>query len=156
MDWNKYFEIVDDKLLWKISPNPMAAAGDEAGFLTKGYRRVQLKGREYSVHRIILEMNFGELPEGCVVDHIDGDKLNNALANLRICTQTDNVRNTKKLKNTTSQYKGVHKIGKRWRASIQFERKVRHLGTFDTELEAHEVYCREGLKLFGDFFNAGT
>jgi hypothetical protein len=82
-----------------------------------------------------------------VVDHIDGDGLNNRASNLRIATQRENLLNTKKRRNgkTSSRYHGVywHKPSKIWRAALFVNGKLKHLGCFENELEAHERYKKE-------------
>ena len=60
------------------------------------------------VHRIIWTLFYGEVPDGFVIDHIDGDSLNNIISNLRLITQAENRRNTRKFKNNTSGVSGVN------------------------------------------------
>lgn len=71
---------------------------------------ISFKNRNASVHRIIWELNYGEIPEGMVIDHLDGNSLNNNLNNLRLVTKSKNRRNTKKYKNTVGGTFGVHLI----------------------------------------------
>lgn len=91
---------------------------------------------------------------GKVVDHKDGNPLNNRRSNLRLATHTENLRNSKKRR---QGLKGAcfHKRNKRWVASIRVNKKAIHLGSFDTEQEAHEAYCIAGREYFGEFFNSG-
>lgn len=56
--------------------------------------RVHLNGKHYSVHRLVYETYVGEIPEGMVIDHIDGDRANNNLSNLQLTTQSKNVKKT--------------------------------------------------------------
>jgi hypothetical protein len=75
-------------------------------------------------------------------DHIDGNGLNNCKENLRIVTTRQNAQNihTKK----TSIYPGVcwHKTRKKWRANIRINAILKHLGSFDNEIEAHQAYVK--------------
>lgn len=57
-----------------------------------GYKRFQYEGHIYSIHRLIYETFNGPIPEGMLVDHIDGKRSNNALYNLRLVTQSDNMK----------------------------------------------------------------
>lgn len=61
-----------------------------------GYKRITLKGKVYSIHRIIWELFNGSIPEGQVIDHIDGNRSNNALSNLRMVSQSENMNNAQK------------------------------------------------------------
>ena len=83
--------------------------------------------------------------KGMVVDHIDGNGLNNQKSNLRIIHTRQNTQN--KHKNYSSKYPGVSKSktpGK-WIAHIKYGSKVHHLGTFTSEEEAFKVYQRMSL-----------
>lgn len=98
------------------------------------------------LHRLIL----GAKPDE-VVDHIDGDGLNNRRSNLRLCTPTENQRNTRKQKGTASQYKGVIWRRGKWRAQIQGCGHCRYLGQFVEERDAAIAYDRAALEMFGAF-----
>lgn len=100
------------------------------------------------MHRLILNTSKGD-----VVDHIDGNGLNNQRNNLRLCTQAENVRNQSLKLVNTSGYKGVHwqKNMNKWVARITFNYKKIHLGYFDTPLEASRAYDEKAKELFGEF-----
>jgi DNA-binding CsgD family transcriptional regulator len=57
----------------------------------RGYQYIKLRGRPYYVHRAVADAFYGPIPVGMVVNHIDGDKQNNRVENLEICTQAENV-----------------------------------------------------------------
>jgi hypothetical protein len=100
------------------------------------------------LHRFIMQA-----PPGTYVDHINGDTLDNRKANLRLCTNAENVRNAKKKSGVhSSAYKGVctNKHGK-WVAQITVNYKNHYLGTFETEEQAHSAYCEAATKHFGEF-----
>ena len=102
------------------------------------------------MHRQIMKA-----PKGMVVDHIDGNGLNNRRSNLRICTPRQNQWNRCPLKTRkqTSPFKGVqYPTGKsRPYARIQYNGKTIHIGVFDSEVEAAQAYDRKAVELFGEF-----
>lgn len=107
------------------------------------------RGRIVYMHRYIVDC-----PEGMVVDHIDGDKLNNHRGNLRIVTASQNLMNTKRLrKGAKSVFKGVSAASTKgkWRAYIKAYGKYEHLGHFNTEEEAAIAYDAAALKYFGEY-----
>ena len=89
------------------------------------------------LHRVIMNA-----PKGMIVDHKNGNGLDNRRENLRLATFTQNNYNASKRKNTSSQYKGVYfsKSRQRWRASIRFDGKRISLGTFKAEIDAAKAY----------------
>lgn len=93
------------------------------------------------------------LPNGIIVDHINGDSLDNRRINLRIATNAENLRNRGKNKNNTSGFKGViyDKKAKNWRASIMKNGKTYHLGGYNTKIEAAIVYNEAASNMFGCF-----
>ena len=118
----------------------------------KGYKQVQLykngEKKIFLIHRL-LAIHFIENPNDYLfVDHIDINPLNNSLDNLRWVTKSINTRNCK---NRGKYLKGVYKHGKKFVAQIYIDGKSKHLGTFDTELEAHNCYMLEYDKLMNEF-----
>lgn len=106
------------------------------------------------IHRIILSRIIGrELRSDEYADHINGDKLNNTRANLRIAACVENQRNSRKPKHNTSGFKGVtwHKGHRKWKAQISIENKSRHIGYFDTREKAHAAYCEAAKRIYGEF-----
>jgi len=98
----------------------------------------------HAMHALIMET-----PEGFVTDHIDGDGLNNRRSNLRICTNTDNIRNSKA--KVGRQYKGVIQYRRRWLATVTEKRKSIIIGRFDTPEEAALCYDAKAKELYGEF-----
>lgn len=102
------------------------------------------------LHRLIIDC-----PEGFVVDHINGDSLDNRRANLRVCIQAENSRNRKVHCNNSSGLKGVYLDaglrGNPWRAQIRFQGKKFNLGRYKSPEEAHAAYCKASLEKHGDF-----
>jgi len=110
----------------------------------RGYLRVGLtdKGKEVKryIHQLVAESFLNHLPDkhSRVVDHIDNNPLNNTLTNLQILTTRENC--TKNRTNRYSKYTGVSKRYNKWLARITINDKTVLLGSFDTELEAHNTY----------------
>lgn len=104
------------------------------------------------LHRVLM----GE-PKGLVVDHIDGDTLNNRRSNLRVATHAENGRNSRRSRANTSGFKGVwwHRRGSKWRAGICVAGKKIFLGGFSTPEEAHAAYVAAATVLHGEFANSG-
>lgn len=123
---------------------------DRELFTTK--LRINSKGyvvcQEKLLHRVIMNAKEGE-----VVDHINGNKLDNRRKNLRICTNSENVRFQKRHKNNTSGFKGVSwsKGMKKWEARIMVDRKSIVGGYFSNRLDAAKEYNRLATKFFGEY-----
>ncbi len=100
-----------------------------------------------SMHRVIL----GAASE--LVDHIDGNGLNNQKSNLRLCTHAQNLMNQRKQR--FDHFKGVrfHKKDKRWQAYIVKDKRMIHLGSFDFSIDAAIAYNEAAKRLFGEFAN---
>lgn len=105
--------------------------------------------RQQLMHRIILARKLGRpLTAGMVVDHINGDGLDNRRANLREATQMDNMRNVRPRMGGTSPYKGVRRLGPHtWEARLDEQA----LGYFDTEVDASFAYDKAALAAYGQF-----
>lgn len=99
------------------------------------------------MHRLIVKP-----PPGYMVDHINGDTLDNRRCNLRICTNAQNQQNTQS-RGGTSQYKGVSfqvKSGK-WMAAFQFDGVRYYCGAWDTEEDAAKAVDKKRSEVCGDF-----
>lgn len=147
-------EIVNGLYYCPVTGKPFSSRRGQLRELTnithKGYYRVRFKGKQTYWHRVVYEALVEPLKADEYIDHIDGNKLNNVVSNLRKCTKSDNSRNQKKSRGS-SQYKGVYlyKSGI-WRATIQLEKKI-HLGYFEDEQEAALAYDRAALEYYGEF-----
>lgn len=113
----------------------------------RGYYKVGLclngKQKNRDIHQLMAETFLGHIPDGTnklVVDHIDTNKFNNNINNLRIVTNRENC-NLKHIK-SSSIYTGVcfNKTRNKWIASIVINGKLKHLGAFNIEEEASQCY----------------
>lgn len=102
------------------------------------------------LHRLIMGA-----PKNMVVDHINGDPLDNRRNNLRLATRLQSVMNRGKLKCGKAPFKGITKRGKRWEASIKIHGKSHYLGVFDCPGCGHNAYVQAARELFGEFANPG-
>ena len=113
--------------------------GKVAGSIdSSGYLQVKLEGTPVLVHRIIYYLYHNSFPEQ--IDHIDRNRLNNRISNLRPATNMTNQHNAGMKKNNTSGVTGVHYKNGKWQARIQCNRKRIQLGTFETIEEASKAY----------------
>lgn len=103
------------------------------------------KAKTIKMHREIMKT-----PIGLQTDHINGDGLYNCKSNLRIVTARQNSQN--KHMNKTSEYVGVswHKGDKKWQAHIHIK-KLKYLGSFNSEIDAHNAYLK-ALSEIGEVF----
>lgn len=123
------------------------------GYLVCAIRR---RGASYpmKIHRIVAECLLGApIPPGMVIDHIDGNRVNNAPSNLRIVRPRDNCRNLTRTPshNRSSGLIGVSFYARtgRWRAYIVVNNRSRHIGYFATREEARGAYLAEKEKHHG-------
>lgn len=121
-------------------------------FDSKGYAFISIQGTKLLAHRAAWAMTYGECPKKHI-DHIDGNKANNRISNLRVCTHNQNQHNQGIRKTNKSGYKGVSwmKSVQKWHAQICANSKVTHLGFYSTPEEAAKVYDRAALDIHGEF-----
>jgi len=115
------------------------------------YRVKTIDGKRNVKIRIYRQIMRAE--KGQIIDHINGNTLDNRKINLRICTAQQNHKNRKKRNEETasSKYKGVSRKRKKWCVSITHNYTRHHLGMFDTQEEAAAVYNEASEKLHGEF-----
>lgn len=145
----KYKAMVDDDMYDILSP--------QKWHYSKGYAiTTSWNGKKCStirMHRIIMNAF-----KGSIVDHIDNNKLNNTRNNLRFCSASENIANKRfnDSRKKHSVYRGVgfrydSAFSKPWVARIVHNYKYKHLGYFNTELEAAEAYNKAAEATYGEF-----
>lgn len=145
MNFNDLF-IYDDGLLINKKSGNIYCNEDRDGYI-----RVRISGREYRAHRIIWEMFNGPIPEGLLIDHIDGDVYNNRIENLRLSTRQQNNANSKGLDNRELPKGITRNPSGKFRARLGHKGTIYSLGTFKTVEEAASAYNTKALELNGDF-----
>jgi hypothetical protein len=114
------------------------------------YAYCMIDGKLSLVHRLIMGLEKGDKK---MVDHIDGNGLNNKRNNLRIATHSENGANKSSIPNTSSKYKGVYweKRKNKWQSQITFNNRTKSLGRYNSEKDAALAYNKAALKQFGEF-----
>ena len=98
-------------------------AGSPCGYIYNGYWRCQIDGKYYSNHRLVWEYHNGPVPDGMDVEHIDRDRTNCKLSNLRLATRSQNMQNTVAHKDSSTGFKGVSKEGDKYHAYVNLNGK---------------------------------
>ena len=154
---HELFECKDGVLHWKNRAPNLLHYGTIAGHLDNcGYMRTKIKGKFYLNHRLIFLMHHGYFPE--IVDHIDGNKINNKIENLRKATKSENCLNKKVRIDSCLKIKNVrwYKSSKKWAVAITINKKRKHIGYFK-DLELAELVAQEATnKFYGEFKYQGV
>jgi hypothetical protein len=140
---------------WLVRTTNSVKVGDVAGCVNKGgYVHITIDGCCYLAHRLAWLYMSGEWPVDDL-DHINGDRADNRICNLRDATESQNIANSRMQVNNKSGFKGVswHKYARKWCACIGLNGKVKHLGYFDSPEGAFMEYCFAAWRNFGDFAN---
>lgn len=130
IEWSKYLKYSDGNLYWLVTRNNRVQAGTLAGTISdEGYVKVMMRRKAYHAHRIIWEMHYGKIPEGMEIDHINHDRTDNRIENLRLVTKQVNMKNKSSYSNNKSGVTGVswHSKKKKWVAQIQGNKRKKML-----------------------------
>ena len=127
---------------WNSSPAPQFPIGTQAGSVnSKGYIVIRCHGRLYLAHRLAWLLTYGKWPAGDI-DHINGNRADNRITNLRDVTRSVNQQNLKSARrDNATKHLGVKRANSgRFEARINLHGRYVHLGTFPTAAEAHAAY----------------
>lgn len=141
--------------VWASKPSRKTVIGSIAGSIdsSTGYRRIRVKDVMWYAHRIAWYMQTGEDPRAFTIDHINRDRSDNRICNLRLATRPQQNLNTAVHSDNTSGFRGVtfHKQNKRWQARLGINGKFKSLGLYDTKEEAAAVYREAAVAHYGEF-----
>ena len=131
---------VDEIDFWTLSHHCWRLDSD-------GYVIRTVKGRRVALHNEIMRP-----PNGMMVDHVHGNKLDCRRSQMRVCTHQQNLQNSAISKNNTTGYKGVSKTKSgKYCAKITVNKKAVNLGEYKTAIEAARAYDIAAIQYFGDF-----
>ena len=123
--------------------------GQKAGGIDcNGYHRIYHRGRLYMGHRIAWALYYGKWPEG-TIDHINSNKIDNRICNLRVCSNTDNMKNRKPYSGKV--FKGVYRTPAGWRSQIVSGGKSHSCGSFKCLGQALKAYDKKAKELHGEY-----
>lgn len=138
---------------WKVSARPGMQPGEIAGTIKdNGYRLIRIDLNGWLAHRLAWFLHHGTDPDH-QIDHANGDKSDNRIANLRKASQSENRHNMPAQRNNSCGCKGVMwcRTKQKWRARIMVNGKRIHLGRFETRDEAEAAYHAAAQLLVGEF-----
>ena len=139
---------------WLVSPSKKTKAGAFAGSLNSdGYVDIFFKNKLYKAHRLFWFLQTGHDPGILTIDHIDENKSNNKICNLRLATQAQQCYNIFKQRNNTTGHRGVSwlKREQKYSATITYNKKQIYLGRYKTFEQAVAARQAKELELFGQF-----
>lgn len=127
--------------VWKVAKQKVKAGSIAGSWRKVGYVGILFEGKAYLAHRLAWLFMYGEFPPE-MVDHINGDKSDNRIDNLRAATRSQNNRNSKVSRLSRHGIKGARwdAKGKRWVASAAHLGNRKYLGSFKTSEEAQQAY----------------
>jgi hypothetical protein len=143
--------------LFRLTASPNAVEGKRSHKIHRdGYKGFRVNGTVYGEHRLVWLYHFGVMP--ALIDHINGDRADNRVENLRVATPSQNICNSRLAKNNTSGAKGViwAKDRNQWRARIVSCGVRKWLGSFNSYEEACKTVDNARKELHKDFANTGV
>ena len=155
-------------LTYKVRRSNKVNIGDIAGWkYGKGYLAVTLSNKHYRVHRIVWIMSYGDIPDGYQIDHINHNKLDNRLENLRLATNSENQCNKPIIKTNKSGVKGLSDVINAWACEVEVRRNNTRFrkkksfpfteSTKETQKEVAIAWLEHTrAELHGEFTNHGT
>lgn len=132
------FDYENGQLIRKIKTARRTNVGDIVGTINKaGYPVVGINSKIYTIHRLIWIWHNGDIPKGIEIDHVNRERADNRIENLRLVTHQENAFNLSKVK-------GYYKDKRRnkWYAKICVNQKSKWLGSFDEMIDAKNAYLK--------------
>ena len=148
----RLWELLDYKpltgeLVWKVAPyKKTQLLGQVAGCIQHGYRQIRIDSTDYKSHRLIWMWVKGKDPAELTIDHINFNKADNRIENLRLASQQEQNRYKPNVVGAYLQPSG------RYQALIRMDGRKKSLGYYDTLAEASAVYHQKAREVFGEFY----
>lgn len=153
------YDPISGDFFWIRKGGASRKVGGVAGSVQRklGYRNIQIGKSYYKAHHLAWLFTYGSIPIGYQIDHINGDRSDNRISNLRLATPSENSRNAKLRRDSTTGVKGVsyHKATGKWQASLRVNGKSKHLGIFPSIGEARDAVVGARDEFHQDFANHG-
>jgi hypothetical protein len=142
------------RVQWRVSSERggRMISGNDLGSISKGYKIAEISGCTYRVHRLAWLLHYGVWPKGDI-DHINGNRSDNRIDNLREATRSLNLAIRGATKRNTSGFKGVSwdKKKRKWVAQISKDYKRQWFSRHDTPEAAHAAYTAAAKVMFGEY-----
>lgn len=151
---NSLFYYKDGHLYWKMTKGRILK-DTIAGTKSHHYYQICIDYKIYRTHRLVWIYHNGNTDQ--IIDHINNDSFDNRIENLRVCTLSQNLCNSKIFKNNTSGIKGVNWCiqKNKWRARLILEKKEIHIGFFNNLEDAKNKITEQRKLLHKEFYNHG-
>jgi len=152
---NSLFDYKDGTLIRKVNAG-RGIQGNAAGCVNgRGYLQTSIHQKTYFVHRLIWLLHYKKMP--FMIDHINGDRLDNRIENLREVTSSENSQNRSIGSNNTSGIKGVSWFAQscKWKATIMVNGVHNYLGLYVDIRDAETAVCAYREKIHGEYANNG-
>jgi hypothetical protein len=152
-DWLRYDPETGSFFWLKINSNRVAV-GEKAGTVRfDGYTIITLQRRQYRAHHLAWLYVYGEFPSSDHLDHINGNRGDNRIKNLRLADHGENLMNRGRQRNNKAGYKGIwwDKEKQLWAAMIGFNNQKKALGRYSTAEEAARAYDKAAREHHGPF-----
>jgi hypothetical protein len=149
------FDYKDGSLYWKVQKAPHVKIGAKVGSPAHGYETVMVDGRNWRIHRLVFLMHHGYLPK--IIDHINNNRSDNRIENLRAADDNQNAHNQVLRSNNVSGIKGVswNKDKQKWAVRVNHNKKTYQKYVQDLEL-AELVAIEMRSKYHGKYANNGV
>jgi hypothetical protein len=158
MEWLSYAKLLLDYdpetgfFRWKKPGRKRKVGAIAGGIRGGGYWSISINHSVRYAHRAAFAWVHGRWPDG-QIDHINGNRCDNRISNLREASNQQNQANARRRKDNTSGFKGVRpaKIKGKWWAYVYVNGKATYIGTYDSPELAHQGYVKAASVAFGEF-----
>jgi len=137
---------------WRESKGCAAAGKKIVSVDSSGYFKLKVDGNYYLLHRLAWLYTYGVYPLSCI-DHINRNRRDNRISNLRLATNAENCRNAGMRSDNTSGVTGVGRIGSKWRVRIMVDGVTLYLGSYN-DIELAELVAVEAKNKFHGSFSS--